>query len=279
MEALTWLKLAIAIGIIIGVLTLGSWSCVTVQPGTVGVVTHFGAVQDEILPEGFHWITPVKTKVIEIDVRVQKLEDMASASSKDLQVVTSTVALNYYLKKDRANIIFQELGPLYRTNIMEPAIQESVKSSTAQFTAEELVTRRPEVKGSIFESIERRLEKYSIVVTDFSIVNFQFSSEFNKATEDKQIAEQRALRAINDLQRIKTEAEQARAIAEGQANAQLVLAQAEAEAQKLLRETLTAQVIQLRAIEKWNGVLPSVSAGDAALPFLELNPTGASATR
>ena len=179
-----------------------------IQPGTVGVITHFGAVQDEILPEGLHFITPVKTKVIPIDVRIQLVEDQASASSKDLQIVTSRVALNFYLSKTKANIIFQELGLKYEKTIIAPTIQESVKSTIAKFDAEEVITLRPKVKQMIFEDIKTRLEKNNIIVTEFSIVDFSFSSEFNKAIEEKQIAEQSALRAKNDLERIKTEAEQ-----------------------------------------------------------------------
>lgn len=227
-----------------------------IQLGTVGVITHFGAVQDEILPEGLHFITPVKTKVIPIDVRIQLVEDQASASSKDLQIVTSRVALNFYLSKTKANIIFQELGLKYEKTIIAPTIQESVKSTIAKFDAEEVITLRPKVKQMIFEDIKTRLEKSNIIVTEFSIVDFSFSSEFNKAIEEKQIAEQSTLRAINDLERIKTEAEQVKVKAEGDAMAKIEIAKAEAKSQELLRNTISEQIIQLRAVEKWNGVLP-----------------------
>jgi regulator of protease activity HflC (stomatin/prohibitin superfamily) len=122
-----------------------------INAGTVGVITHFGAVQTEILPEGLHFITPVKTKIIPMDVRIQLVEDEASASSKDLQMVTSRVALNFYLSKQKANIIFQELGLQYETTIIAPTIQESVKSTIAKFNAEEIITLRPKVKQMIFE--------------------------------------------------------------------------------------------------------------------------------
>lgn len=240
-----------------------------IQAGTVGVITHFGAVQDEILPEGLHFITPVKTKVIPIDVRIQLVEDQASASSKDLQIVTSRVALNFYLSKQKANIIFQELGLDYKRTIIGPTIQESVKSTIAKFNAEEIITLRPKVKQMIFEDIKTRLEKNNIIVTDFSIVDFSFSSEFNKAIEEKQIAEQSALRAKNDLERIKTEAEQVEVKALGDAKAQIEIAKAEAQAQELLRNTISDQIIQLRAIEKWNGVLP-LYVGDGEGVFLDI---------
>jgi len=240
-----------------------------IHPGTVGVVTHFGAVQEEILPEGLHFITPVKTKVIPIDVRIQLVEDKTSASSKDLQIVTSSVALNFYLSKTKANIIFQELGLAYKKTIIGPTIQESLKSTIAKFNAEEVITLRPKVKQMIFEDIRTRLEKNNIIVTDFSIVDFSFSSEFNRAIEEKQIAEQSALRAVNDLERIKTEAEQVEVKALGDAKAQIEIAKAEAQAQELLRKTISDQIIQLRAIEKWNGVLP-LYVGESEGIFLDL---------
>ncbi len=240
-----------------------------IEPGTVGVVTHFGAVQDEVFPEGLHFVIPVMTDVISIDVRIQVLEAESSASSKDLQIVTSKVALNYFLSKKKANIIFQELGLGYKTTIITPTIQESVKSTIARFNAEEVITKRPEVKNLIFNEIKSRLEKNNIIVTDFSIVDFSFSTEFNKAIEEKQIAEQRALRAKNDLERVKTEAEQVTARAEGEAKAKIELAKAEAQAQELLRESLYPEIIKLRTVEKWDGVLP-IFMGDSGGIFLDI---------
>lgn len=265
--------------VILGIYVL-SKSYYIVESGQVGVITHFGNVQDEILPEGLHMIHPVKTKIVPINTRIQKVEANATASSKDLQNVTSKVALNFYLSKEKANEIYQKIGLNYLQTIIQPAIQESVKSSTAQFTAEELITKRPKVKMSIFTDLKERLKLHEIIVSDFSIIDFNFSREFNKAIEEKQVAEQRALRAKNDLNRIQVEAEQARVKAEGLAKAELEMAKAkadamivlakaealaklevakaEAEAQKLLRETLTSDVLHLRSIEKWNGILPTI---------------------
>ncbi|UZR93909.1 prohibitin family protein [Chondrinema litorale] len=229
-----------------------------VNPGNVGVITKFGAVQGDILSEGIHLINPVSTKIIPINVRVQKIEADATASSKDLQNVTSKVALNFFLSKEKANTIFQELGLDYRVTIIEPAIQESIKSATAAYTAEELITKRPDVKQDVFASIKDRLEKNNIIVTDFSIIDFNFTEEFNKAIEKKQIAEQLALTAKNDLNRIQTEAQQALAKAEGEANANLAIAKAQAESQRLLKESVNNDILELQAIEKWDGTLPMV---------------------
>ncbi|MEM9981484.1 MAG: prohibitin family protein, partial [Bacteroidota bacterium] len=224
---------------------------VVVDSGKIGVVTHFGAVQKELLPEGIHAINPFKAEVIQLDVRIQKMEADATASSRDLQPVTSRVALNFYLSKEKANIIFQDLGPDYQKTIIQPIIQESIKSATARYTAEELITKRPQVKEDVYAYIKKRLSRNNIIVTDFSIVDFNFSEEFNSAIELKQIAEQKALTAKNDLARIRTEAEQER-----------VRAQAQADAQNLLQQSINEELLRLKAIEKWDGKLPVVSSGD-----------------
>lgn len=261
---------ALGIGGTISLLLLVFNTFTIVQPGFVGVVTHFGAVQDELLPEGLHMVMPFRTKVIQLNTRIQKIEAGASASSKDLQIVTSKVALNFQLDSSKANTIFQNLGKDYQETIIAPTIQESVKSATAQYTAEQLITKRPEVKESIYKSIKERLKKNNIIVTEFSIVDFSFSREFNRAIEEKQVAEQAALRAKNDLDRIKIEATQVEAKADGEAKARLAIAKAEAEAQKLLRETIDDRIIMLRSIEKWDGVLPVSMGGDGSGTFFDV---------
>jgi len=237
-------------------------SITIVRPGTVGVITYFGAVQDRLLPEGMHFVVPIMTKVEHIDVRVQKVQSKATASSRDLQPVTSEVALNFYVDKTKANLVFQELGPNYISTIIDPTIQESIKSATARFNAEELITKRPEVKELVFKYIKKRLAENHIIVTDFSIVDFNFSKEFNQAIENKQIAEQKALTAENDLKRIKTEAQQ-----------EIEKAKGDAEAQELLKATLDDRVLELKAIEKWDGKLPTVM-GEGSTPFVDLKGTG-----
>ena len=264
------LFVALGIGGSISLILLIFNTFAIVEPGFVGVVTHFGAVQDELLPEGLHMVMPFRTKVEQLNTRIQKIEAGASASSKDLQIVTSKVALNFQLDPSKANIIFQNLGKDYQNTIIAPTIQESVKSATAQYTAEQLITKRPEVKASISKSIKERLKKNNILVTEFSIVDFSFSREFNRAIEEKQVAEQSALRAKNDLDRIKIEATQVEAKADGEAKARLAIAKAEAQAQKLLRETIDDKILMLRSIEKWDGVLPVSMGSDGAGTFFDV---------
>ena len=268
---INWTRFGPVLAIIVVLIAVASLALKIVPPGHRGVVMYFGAVQEGPRGEGRHVVIPVMTTVQNLNVRVQKMEDDATASSKDLQNVTSKIALNYALEADKADQIFQEVGLQYRRTVILPAIQESLKAATAEYTAEELITKRALVKEDVTDDIRKRLDGYGILVTDLSIVDVQFSPEFNRAIEDKQVAEQAALRAENDLKRIKTEAIQVREAAQGQADAQLTVARAEAEAQRLLRQTLTDEIIRLRAIEKWDGTLPQVTGGGGSVPFINIS--------
>lgn len=233
---------------------------VVVPAGDRGVKFNmFTGVVKQSLTEGFHFKIPFVESVKLMEVRTQKVETPSSAASKDLQVVTSTIALNFHVDPEKAADIYQTIGLNYRERIIDPVIQESVKAVTAKFTAEELITRRQEVKEEIRKVLFARLATSHMIVDDFSIVDFDFSKEFNTAIESKQTAEQLALKARRDLERIKIEAEQ-----------KLTQARAEAEAQRLLRQNISSEIIQLRAIEKWDGKLPQVTSG--AVPFVNVKP-------
>ncbi len=233
-----------------------------VGAGERGVVfSKLGGVQEGVRGEGLQFKIPLVQDIVHMDVKIQKSETDASASSKDLQTVHSRIAINYHIDPDRASAIYQEVGVSYKERLIDPAVQEAVKAATAQFTAEELITRRAEVSTQIKSSLAERLLARNILVDEFNIVDFAFSEVFNEAIESKQTAEQAALKAQRDLERIKIEAEQT-----------VTAAQAEAESQRLQRETITPELLQLRAIEKWNGVLPQVSSG--AVPFIDLKSLG-----
>lgn len=247
---------------------LATQSMVSVDAGTVGVATQFGEVQEGILLPGLHGKIPFVTKVTPLGTRIQKVEAATTASSKDLQVVTSEIALNYRIDATKADQIFQELGPEYRVTIVEPALQESIKATTAKYTAEELITKRSDVAQAMKADLERRLLNKYLLPTDLSIIDFQFSPDFNDAIEQKQVALQAALRAENELEKVRIEATQAQVKASGLAEAEMERAKAESEAQKLLRETISAELLQLRLIEKWDGVLPVYSGGELPLPLM-----------
>lgn len=255
-----------------GLLVVCATGCTQVDAGNLGVVTKWGEIQAEALPEGIHFRMPVETQIINISTRVQKLEASATASSKDLQVVSTKIALNYRLDASRMVEIFRNIGTrlIVENTIIDPALQESLKQATAQYTAEELITKRQEVKETLSRSITATLAKSDILVTELSITDFQFDDQYQQAVEAKQVAEQRALTAKNDLARIKVEAEQAEAKARGTANAMLARAEAEAKAQELLKRTISPEIVYLRAVEKWDGKQPTIVGEGGAILDLGL---------
>ena len=248
-------------GIVVGFLILHPW--VQIGAGERGIVLNFGAVQDNVLGEGLHFRVPVMQRVAVMDVKVQKSLTNAAASSSDLQEVSSEVAVNYHIIPDKANVVYQTIGISFKERIIDPAVQEMVKAVTARYTAEELITKRPAVSEEMRATLSERLRAYNIHVDAFSIVGFSFSKIFMEAIESKQTAEQLALKAKRDLDRIKIEAEQ-----------KITAAQAEAESLRLQRANISTDLIELRkveanlrAIDKWNGILPQVT-GSGPVPFI-----------
>ncbi len=248
----------IIIGMFVLTFILGAFG--TIGAGERGVLLQFGAVQDKIFDEGLYFKIPFIQTVVKIDVKIQKDEIPASASSKDLQVVTSKIALNYHLDPNAVNKVWQEVGKNYNTRIIAPSIQEGVKAVTARFTAEELITRREEVKEQIKSNLTSRLFEHNIMVDEFNIIDFEFSPSFNEAIESKVKAEQLKLKADRDLERIKIEKEQMITAAQGKAEAIRI------EAQALMQNP---KVVELRWIEKWDGKVPTYWGG--ASPFIGIN--------
>lgn len=260
-------RLAIKAGLILFVIILflgplSPW--VIVPAGHRGVVLQLGAVSG-IVGEGFHFRVPVVQKFELFNVQIQKAETDAAAASKDLQTISSKIALNYHVDPETVARVFQEIGMAYETKVIDPAVQEAVKAITAKYTAEELITKRQKVALEIQDLLTSRLRKSDIIVDAFSIVNFEFSNEFNRAIESKQTAEQLALKAQRDLQRIKIEAEQ-----------KVTQAKAEAEALRIQKSEVTPELVRLReievqkqAVEKWDGKLPQVT-GNGAVPFINV---------
>lgn len=256
-----WKSLFIAAVVIIALVAFKPW--VQIGAGERGIVQNFGAVQDIVLGEGLHFKIPVVQTVILMDVKIQKAMTDAASSSSDLQDVDLSVALNYHIIPDKANLVYQTIGVQFKERIIDPAIQEVMKAVSARYTAEELITKRPAVSTEMQEALTQRLLASNISVDAFSIISFSFSQTFTDAIEAKQTAEQNALKAKRDLDRIRVEAEQT-----------IAAATAEAEALRLQKMNISPDLIELRkieanlkAIEKWNGILPQVT-GAGAIPFI-----------
>ncbi len=231
----------------------------TVGAGERGIKLRFNALTGKVYGEGLYFVIPFIERVVIIDIKVQKEEADAQAASKDLQTVTSRIALNYSIDPAHAVNLYQNIGIDYKSRIIDPTIQEAVKATTAKFTAEELITKREEVRDAIKSLLTDKLSGTGLKVEQLSIINFDFSPSFNNAIEAKVTAEQNALAAKNKLDQVKYEADQAVAEAKGKASA----LQIEAEA-----INTNPQIIQLRAIEKWDGKLPQVTGG--ATPFINI---------
>ncbi len=241
-----------------------------VNAGERGVVMHFGKVQNQVLDEGMHPIVPIFTSVKKLSVRVQKNDINARAASKDLQDVTTEVAINWHIDPAQVNTVYQRIGGNDQivNGIITPAVSEVLKAATAKKNVEEILTKRTELKGEIDEQLKKRLAAYGLIVDDVSLVNFGFSPEFNRAIEAKQIAEQEAKQAEFTALRAKQDAEAAVNRAKGQA-----------EAQRLQRMTLTPELLQQQAIEKWDGRFPTVMGGNGTLPFINIDPNTVSGKR
>lgn len=243
------------------VLVLLSSFFVVVNAGQRGVLMQFGKVQDAVLDEGLHVIIPIVNTVQKLSVRVQNQQISAEASSKDLQDVYTDVALNWHIIPNEANVIFQQIGDEQAIidRIINPAVEEVLKAIMAKYTAEEIITRRGEVKAGVDLLLTERLMPYHIGVDDISLVHVHFSNRFRDAVEAKQIAEQDAKRAEFVALRATKEAE-----------AKVNLARGEAETQRLLKDNLTPELLQKQAIDKWNGSLPLVM-GNETTKVLDLN--------
>ena len=259
---------------------------VVINAGHVGVVKTLGAVQPEPLEEGFHLKKPFIDQVEEVDIRLRKAESQASAASKDLQVVSTRVAVQYSMTGPIMPLTYQKIGrrEIVESTLVAPAILESVKAVTAQYTAEQLITKRAEVKIQIQAAIEAFIDATLVqkeVVNALSLANvaitdFDFSAEFNRAIEEKVRAEQEALKAKNEKLRRVTQAEAAAAertlAADAEAYQIEVASKARADAIRREAEALkdNPALIQLRIAEQWDGRLPQVSGGDA-IPLLNMD--------
>lgn len=233
-----------------------------VGAGERGVAVTFGTVSSDVLDSGFHVVNPLSS-IHKFSVQTTKVEADASAASSDLQTVTAKVAINYHLDPTQVTQLYRSVGDAdaFGTRVVIPAIQDSVKSATAQYTAEQLITKRSEVSESIKAALLSRLTPFAFVES-VAITNFDFSASFNQAIEAKVTAEQNALAAKNLLEQKKYEAEQT-----------IVTAQAQAEAIRIQAEAIQNQggaaYVSLEAVKTWNGVLPQYMMGDT-VPFLNL---------
>lgn len=265
-SAMQLLKIAVLVVLALTILGTVLGSFYIIDASERGVLLTWGKPATYAVEPGLHFKTPWMQSVEIFDVKTQKYETDASAASRDLQTVSTRIAVNYRLNPEAVPIIYTELGHYYADRIIQPAVQEVVKASTAKFSAEELITNRADVKDMIQNLLKERLAKFNIDVEEIAIIDFEFSPAFKDAIEAKVTAEQQKLKAERDYQRTLIEA-----------NMTYVKADAEARALERQKSALTPELVELRkidaqraAIERWDGHLPSATVG---MPFLDVTPS------
>ena len=272
-------KKVIAVVVIgIGAIVLGLNSVADVPVGSTGVVLNMGKVSGKTMSEGLNFKTPFVVSVVSMSNMVQKLDAEAYATSKDLQAITSDVTVNYHLAAERSASMYQNVGKNYADTLLQPAVQEVIKSVMAQYSAEQLISNRSAVSVAISEGLTEKVSNYGIVVDEFNIVNFSFSPEFDAAIEAKQIAEQNKIKAQTEKDKkvidaeaqaaekkiaAEADAEAIRLKAEAEAEAIKLKAEAQAEANALLNNSLSKNVLYYQQLQKWDGRYPNMIAGES----------------
>lgn len=238
-------------------------SVTIVDAGHTGVINTLGNVSENVLQEGLHFKIPFVQTIIKMDNRIVKLEVETEAFSKDLQTVDTKLAINYRVSKDKSYAIYKNVGSDYETILVSPAVNEVLKAITAKYTAEESVANRSLISQGLIEELNNKLNKNGIYVEDVNIINFEFSEAYIAAIEEKQVAEQRLLKA-------KTEKEEAIVKAEAEAETLKIQSEAQANANDILSKSLSQNLIEYEKIKKWNGELPKVTDGSAIINFSDL---------
>lgn len=234
---------------LLGLLLVIPGTLTTIATGEVGIKTTWGKITNTNMKEGIQFKFPWQ-KVIKMNIKVQKYENETAmeTSTKDMQMVNSViVSVNYQLDENRVTDMYRQVGENYNYVILEPAIQESIKSAISQYNAEELVTNRNEVSDKILETLLTKVDSYGLDIISVSLKNFDFSDEYNQSIERKTIAEQNALTAEQELK-----------TSEANAKKKIIEAEADAQANKIKNSTITDNILTQEFIEKWNGELPKV---------------------
>lgn len=261
------IRSSIGAAVLIGGITIATIPR-TLDEGEIGIVTEFGKIKKIEREAGIKFVKPFIGRMTKMDVRTKVKSVDMEASSKDEQKVTAKVSYNYHLDSSKAEELYREVGADWERILLEESdiILQCFKNEAVKYNVESILTNREVISEDTKKAINEKLTKYGIVVDSFNAANLDFSKEYNAAVERKQIAEQEAKTAIQQKEKIKTEAE-----------AKVEQAKGEAKANSILTENLNDQIIelerikaQLEAIKKWNGVLPNVT-GDNAVPFIQIN--------
>ena len=250
--------------VVFAVIFLSS-SFVVIPAGHTGVALTFGKVEDVVLQEGLHFKVPFVQKIVVVDNRIVKLDVNTEAFSKDLQTITTVVAVNYHVGKENSQTLYKNVGMGFEEVLITPAVNEVLKAVTAKYTAVELVSSRAEVSMLLDEGLNEKLNSYGIFINELNIINWDFSEEYINAVEAKQVAEQNLIKTRTEQEQAlviaNTEAQKRIIAAEAEANEIKVLAEANAESNRIITESISELLIKYQTVAKWDGKLPTVMAG------------------
>ena len=258
-------KLVGLILVVILLVVFVSASYVVIPAGHTGVALTFGKVEDTVLQEGLHFKVPFVQKIAVMDNRIVKLDVNTEAFSKDLQTITTVVAVNYHVGKENSQTVYKNVGLNFEEVLITPAVNEVLKAVTAKYTAVELVSSRAEVSMLLDDGLNEKLNNYGIFINELNIINWDFSEEYINAVEAKQVAEQNLIKTRTEQEQAlviaNTEAQKRVIAAEAEANEIKVLAEANAESNRILTESISELLIKYQTVAKWDGKLPTVMAG------------------
>ena len=259
-------KLVGLILVVVLIIAFISASYVVIPAGHTGVALTFGKVEDTVLQEGLHFKVPFVQKIAVMDNRIVKLDVNTEAFSKDLQTITTVVAVNYHVGKENSQTVYKNVGLNFEEVLITPAVNEVLKAVTAKYTAVELVSSRAEVSMLLDDGLNEKLNNYGIFINELNIINWDCSEEYINAVEAKQVAEQNLIKTRTEQEQAlviaNTEAQKRVIAAEAEANEIKVLAEANAESNRILTESISELLIRYQTVSKWDGKLPTVMSGD-----------------
>lgn len=247
-------------GAVVAVLAIIAWlSFYSIGPGERGVLMTWGKIVPGVIMPGAHFKMPFVQTVAKFDIRVQKYQNLEAAASKDLQDVHTNVAVNFHLDAKKVDALYKKVGNIadVETKLLQPVVSNSLKAVVAEFNAERLVEHRDDVRKGVDAAIRQEMAPYPVEIDAVNLTNFQFSGDYARAIEAKQVAQQKALQAQYDLQKAKTDAQQQVVQAQAHAQATLITAKADAQALEMKRKAVTPDLILLNAVSKWDGKLPA----------------------
>lgn len=242
---------------------LGGCGFEQVDNGYRGVQFRWGKVDESrgSMPPDLYFYNPFSEKIQEVDIRTQVYEETLHTYTKDVQQATIIVKVNYRLNPAAVHTLVQHIKPSdVRNTLILPAMQGDLKKIIGRYEAVELVEKRGKATDEIETALRDSLAKNQVVVERIELVNIDYTKEFEKAVEDKVVAVQQAVQAVNNTKRIQEEAKQ-----------QVISAQAQAESMRIRANALAnnPKLVEYEAVQRWDGKMPQYMLGNS-VPFIGL---------